>query len=152
KPAASLRGRRPGTSEFVDLGRDPEARPVSGVLVYRVDQPLIYFNVDHVRDDVVAHVREGAPRPKLVVLELTLSPQLDLAPVNMLGELEEQLRQLDAQLRLAEVHTTALERLRAEGVADRFGGVERRVPVITLVGGEAGAVGIAVERHHGEHA
>jgi MFS superfamily sulfate permease-like transporter len=90
------------------------------VLVYRVDQPLIYFNVDHVRDDVVERVRAASPRPRLVVLELSLSPRLDLAAVNMLGELEEQLRLLGAELRLAEVHTQALERLRAEGIADRF--------------------------------
>jgi MFS superfamily sulfate permease-like transporter len=139
KPAASVRGRRPGTDEFVDLERHPDARPVSGVLVYRVDQPLIYFNVDHVRDDVVARVRAASPGPGLVVLELSLSPRLDLAAVNMLGELEEQLRLLGAQLRLAEVHSAALERLRAEGVADRFGGVGRRAPVASLVGDDGSA-------------
>ena len=96
KPAASVRGRRPGTDEFVDLERHPDARAVPGVLVYRIDQPLVYFNVDHVRDDVVERVRAASPRPRLVVLELSLSPRLDLAAVNMLGELEEQLRLLGA--------------------------------------------------------
>ena len=134
KPAASVRGRRPGTDEFLDLDRHPEARALAGVLVYRVDQPLIYFNVDHVRDDVVARVRDAAARPRRVVLELSQSPRLDLASVNMLGELEEQLRLLGAELRLAEVHGQAQERLQAEGVADRFGGVERRAPVAALVG------------------
>jgi sulfate permease, SulP family len=148
KPTASLRGRRPGTDEFVDLERDPQARAVSGVMVYRVDQPLIYFNVDHVREDLVTRVRSAPAPPRLVVLELSLSPQLDLAGVHMLGELEEQLRALGAGLRLAEVHSHALDRLRAEGVADRFGGVARRTPVAMLVGGEAGAVGIAIERDH----
>ena len=137
KPAASVRGRRPGTDEFVDLERHPDARGVPGVLVYRVDQPLIYFNVDHVRDDVVERVRAALPRPGLVVLELSLSPRLDLAAVNMLGELEEQLRLQGVQLRLAEVHSAALERLRAEGVADRFGGVSRRSTIASLVGGGA---------------
>ncbi len=134
KPAASVRGRRPGSDEFVDLERHPEARAIAGVLVYRVDQPLVYFNVDHVRDDVVTRVRDASPRPRRVILELSQSPRLDLPSVNMLGELEEQLRVLGAELRLAEVHGQAQERLRAEGVADRFGGVERRAPVAALVG------------------
>ena len=134
KPAASLRGRRPGADEFVDLERHPDARPVPGVLVYRVDQPLVYFNVDHVRDDLVARVGGASPRPALVVLELSLSPGFDLAAVSMLGELEEQLRLLGATLRLAEVHSQALARLQSEGVADRFGGVGRRTPVLALVG------------------
>jgi hypothetical protein len=85
-------------------------------------------------------VRAASPRPALVVLELSLSPRLDLAAVNMLGELEEQLRLLGAQLRLAEVHGLALERLRAEGVADRFGGVGRRAPVVSLVGDDGSAL------------
>ena len=134
KPAASVRGRRPGSDEFVDLERHPEAQAVGGVLVYRVDQPLVYFNVDHVRDDVVTRVRDASPRPRRVVLELSQSPRLDLPSVNMLGELEEQLRVLGAELRLAEVHGQAQERLRAEGVADRFGGTERRASVAALVG------------------
>jgi hypothetical protein len=62
----------------------------------------------------------------------------------MLGELEEQLRLLGAELRLAEVHTEALARLRAEGVANRFGGVGRRTPVIELLGRE----GVGIEHDH----
>jgi len=147
KPAASLRGRRPGTDEFVDLERDPQARPVAGTLVYRVDQPLVYFNVDHVREDVVARVRGASPPPRVVILELSLSPRFDLAAVTMLGELDEQLRLLGAQLRLAEVHTEALARLRAEGVADRFGGVGRRTPVLELLGPES-ASGVGTEDDH----
>jgi len=147
KPAASLRGRRPGTDEFVDLERDPQARPVAGTLVYRVDQPLVYFNVDHVREDVVARVRGASPPPRVVILELSLSPRFDLAAVTMLGELDEQLRLLGAQLRLAEVHTEALARLRAEGVADRFGGVGRRTPVVELLDRES-ASGVGTEDDH----
>src|SRR5262249_1038959 len=87
KPAVSVRGRRPGSGTFSDLERDPEARPVGGVLVYRVDQPLLYFNVDYVRDDLISRVWGASPRPRRVVLELSLSPQLDLAGVHMLAEL-----------------------------------------------------------------
>jgi MFS superfamily sulfate permease-like transporter len=81
----------------------------------------------------VARVRDAAPRPRRVVLELSQSPRLDLPSVNMLGELEEQLRTMGGELRLAEVHGQAHERLLAEGVADRFGGVERRASVAALV-------------------
>jgi MFS superfamily sulfate permease-like transporter len=133
RPSASLRGRLPGSDEFVDLERHPEGQPVPGVLVYRIDQPLVYFNVDYVRDQLMGVLESTEPRPRLVVLELSLSRNLDLAAVNLLRELEEQLRLLGADLRLAEVHGEALERLRAEGVESRFGGVGRRVSVAALV-------------------
>jgi len=121
------------TIQFVDLERHPEGQPVPGVLVYRIDQPLVYFNVDYVRDQLMGVLESTEPRPRLVVLELSLSRNLDLAAVYLLRELEEQLRLLGADLRLAEVHGEALERLRAEGVESRFGGVGRRVSVAALV-------------------
>lgn len=132
KPRASLRGRLPGSDDFVELARHPEARPAPGALVYRVEQPLVYFNVDHVRGDVIEEARAQRPPVKRLVLDLTLSPGLDLAAVNMLCELEDQLGRLGVDLRLAEVHSRALERLQAEGVADRFGGAVRRAAVAEL--------------------
>jgi high affinity sulfate transporter 1 len=133
KTSASRRGRVPGTTEFVDLARNPDARPVTGVLVYRPDEGLVYFNADHVRDDALAQAREEDPRPVLVVLDLSQSVYLDLSSVNMLCELEQELERLGAELRLAEVHGEALARLRAEGVSSRFGGVTGRAAVGTIV-------------------
>jgi high affinity sulfate transporter 1 len=124
KASASIRGRVPGGTEFVDLARYPEARPIPGVLVYRLDEGLVYFNAERVRDDVPAQVAAGRPRPGLVVL--TCRRPYDLSSVNMLCELEEGLGRLGSVLRLAEVHSQALERLQAEGIAGRFGGVTRR--------------------------
>jgi len=126
KGSASLRGRVPGGTEFVDLTRYPEARPVPGVLVYRLDEGLVYFNAERVRDDVLARVGAEELRSKLVVLDLSQSVNLDLSSVNMLCELEEGLGRFGSALRLAEVHSQALERLQAEGIAGRFGGVTRR--------------------------
>jgi high affinity sulfate transporter 1 len=134
KPSASVRGRLPGSDHFTDLGRRPEAQAVPDVLVYRLDVPLIYFNVNHVRDDVMARVRAAKPHPRLVVFDLAMSPNLDLAAVCMLVELEDQLKNLKAELRLADVHARARERLRAEDASERFGGVtERRVGVAAVV-------------------
>jgi len=116
----------PGGTEFVDLTRYPEARPVPGVLVYRLDEGLVYFNAERVRDDVLARVGAEELRSKLVVLDLSQSVNLDLSSVNMLCELEEGLGRFGSALRLAEVHSQALERLQAEGIAGRFGGVTRR--------------------------
>jgi MFS superfamily sulfate permease-like transporter len=123
KPRTSVRGRKPGTDHFIDLARHPEAQAVAGVLVYRVDVPLIYFNVNHVRDDVMARVRASKPHPRLVVFDLSMSPNLDLAAVAMLGEVEDQLKNLGAEVRLADVHSRARQRLQVEGATERFGGV-----------------------------
>ena len=47
-------GRVPGTSYFADLDRHPENERVRDVLVVRSEGALLYFNVDHVRDQLTA--------------------------------------------------------------------------------------------------
>jgi high affinity sulfate transporter 1 len=131
--SASLRGRVPGQAEFVDLANNPDARPIQGVLVYRPDEGLVYFNADHVRDDVLARVRAAEPRPAAVVMDLSRSGSLDLTSVNMICELEQELGRIGSDFRLAEVHTEARRRLQAEGLVDRFGGVTERQAVGIVV-------------------
>src|SRR5437773_2765208 len=45
-------GRVPGTSYFADLVRHPENERVRDVLIARSEGALLYFNVDHVRDQL----------------------------------------------------------------------------------------------------
>jgi MFS superfamily sulfate permease-like transporter len=45
-----LLGRIPGTDHFVSLVRHPSAQTVPGVVVFRPNAALLYFNADTVRD------------------------------------------------------------------------------------------------------
>jgi len=51
-PTIAFLGRITGTRSCSDLERNPENEAVSGVLVFRVNALLLYFNVEHVRDAV----------------------------------------------------------------------------------------------------
>ena len=59
-PHVAFLGRIPGTRGFSDMERNPDNEPVPGVLLFRVEASLLYFNVDHVRDAVW---RRSAPPP-----------------------------------------------------------------------------------------
>ena len=48
-PECVLLGRFPGTDHFASLVRHPDAQPVPGVLVFRANAALLYFNVDNVQ-------------------------------------------------------------------------------------------------------
>src|SRR5947209_9928545 len=69
RPHVAFLGRIPGTLRFSDRERHADNELISGVLIFRPEASLIYFNVDHVRDVITARVKAEAELPKLVVLD-----------------------------------------------------------------------------------
>ena len=49
-PHVAFLGRIPGTRSYSDIERNPDNEVVPGVLLFRVEASLLYFNVEHVRD------------------------------------------------------------------------------------------------------
>jgi anti-anti-sigma regulatory factor len=68
-----------------------------------------------------------------MVLDLSMSANIDLAGVRMLSELDEELKQSGASLGLAEVHGEVRDLLHAQGLASRISGIARRTGIGTLV-------------------
>jgi SulP family sulfate permease len=127
--------------EVVALARDPASGAwVSGdgdggdPLVLRPEGTLLYPNDNVVSDRVVAIVAAADPRPAVVVLDLGLSPDLDVQSADMLGDLAAQLARLGAELRLAAVRAPARAVLLRAGVAER-------VPIAPTVDEALGGIG-----------
>ncbi len=110
-------GRVPGTSYFADVERHPENERVPDVLVVRTEGALVYFNVDHVRDRVLALLHARAAAPRLLVLFMGSVPYVDLAGAQLLTDLQARLHDLGIEFRLAETHGTVREALRRLGSA-----------------------------------
>jgi MFS superfamily sulfate permease-like transporter len=78
-PHVAVLGRIPNSTRFSDLERHPDNERTPGVSLFRVEASLLYFNVDHVLREVLTHV-DAQPEPvRLVVLDLSTSPYVDLA-------------------------------------------------------------------------
>ena len=48
RPHVAFLGRIPGTRRFSDLARHQDNERIPGVLAFRVESGIVYFNVDHV--------------------------------------------------------------------------------------------------------
>src|SRR6202007_1177171 len=66
RPHVAFLGRIPGTRRFSDRGRHPDNELIPGVLIFRPESGLVYFNVDNVCDAVLSRVRAEGKPPKLV--------------------------------------------------------------------------------------
>src|SRR5208337_2321764 len=60
-PHVAFLGRIPGTNRFSDLARHPDNEPVPGVLIFRVEAALLYFNVEHILREVLQRVSHSGP-------------------------------------------------------------------------------------------
>jgi MFS superfamily sulfate permease-like transporter len=126
-------GRIPGTRRFSDLARHPDNEVVPGVVIVRVEGPLVYFNAGYVSEAVRHQVHSEAAPVQLVVWDLSTSPYVDVVGARMLTDVEAGWARQGIQLRLADAHADVRDILRAEGLEARVSRIDRRTSVEDIV-------------------
>jgi high affinity sulfate transporter 1 len=129
RPHVAFLGRIPGTKRYSDVERNPDNELVPGALLFRVESSVLYFNAEHVRQEIWKKLGETDTRPRLVLGDLSASPYVDVAGARMLRELHQELSAAGMALRLAEARSGVRDILRAEGLEERVGYFGRTVSV-----------------------
>jgi sulfate permease, SulP family len=124
-PRVAFLGRIPETRRFSDLAVNPDNERVPGVLAFRVEAGLFYFNAEHVRATVLDRVSAEGAAIRLVVCDLSTSANVDLSSVRMLSELAKDLAARGISFQLVEARSSVREILRASGLEEKLGKVER---------------------------
>lgn len=133
RPHVAALGRIPGTRRYSDLERHPDNERVPGVLIIRVEAPLLYFNANHVRDAVRRHLK-AAPEPvRAMVVDLSTSPTVDVTAGLMLVSLEQELASASIQLRFANAHSAVRDFIRAGGGEALIGELNRKLSLDGVV-------------------
>jgi sulfate permease, SulP family len=133
RPHVAFLGRIPGTQRFSDLARHPDNEVVPGVVIVRVEAPLVYFNAGYVSDIMRHKVHSEVTPVRLVVCDLSSSPYVDVVGAGMLAALEEAWARQGIQLRLADAHADVRDMLRAAGLEARVSRIDRRTSVDDIV-------------------
>jgi high affinity sulfate transporter 1 len=135
RPHVAFLGRIPGTNSYSDLARHPENEALPGVIAFRPEASLIYINVDSVLDSVLTHLRAAGPDIRLMICDLSASPYLDLAASHMLHELHGEISARGIALRIIGAHGRGRDLLRADGLGEKVGGLDRAVTLEGLLYG-----------------
>jgi sulfate permease, SulP family len=133
RPHVALLGRIPGTRRFSDRERHPDNELIPGILIFRPESGLFYFNMDHVRDTILDRVRAETTPPKLVVLDLSAAPRVDMHGAHMLAELAGELTAAGVRIQAVEARSSVRDRLRNEGVDEKLGMINRFTSVADAV-------------------
>ncbi len=133
RPHVALLGRIPGTRRFSDYDHHPDNELVPGAMIFRPESGLIYFNMEHVRDTIMDRVRAQTPPPRLVVLDLSTTPLVDMHSAHMLAGLADELADTGIRIQAVEARSSVRERLRAQGMDAKLGSVNRFTSVADAV-------------------
>ncbi len=133
RPHVAFLGRIPGSRRFSDRERHPNNELIPGVLIFRPESGLIYFNVDHVCETILDRVRAEATPPKLVVLDLSAAPRVDLQSAHTLAGMAEEITAKGIRFQAVEARSSVRDRLRNEGVDMKLGGIDRHTTVADAV-------------------
>ncbi|WP_061958557.1 SulP family inorganic anion transporter [Cupriavidus pauculus] len=134
-PHVAFLGRVPGTSLFSDVKHHPENEILPGILIFRPEASLLYFNAEHVRSAVQREIASCPTRLRLVIGDLSVCPVIDLAGARMLATLYKALQTEDISLRLVAAHSGAREMLRAEGLFEQVGDFGQGTSVTAAIDG-----------------
>jgi high affinity sulfate transporter 1 len=133
-PHVATLGRVRGTEMYGDIERNPENELSPGLLVFRVDSSILYFNCEFVREAFMARLKAQAAPVKLAIFCLATTPYVDLAGAETLEQLHGELHRRGITLALAEVRGQVREQLRVVGLESTFGLIRENATIVSIVG------------------
>jgi high affinity sulfate transporter 1 len=121
RPADTLLGTVPGTTSYNDLSLSPDARPVPGMIIYRFEAPLLFFNAEYFKARVLALVDGAELRPRWFVLSAEAISQLDSTGAMAIAELHGELQARGVRLVIARPKLYMRKYGKPLGVGEKIG-------------------------------
>ena len=121
RPAEQLFGLIDGQDGFYELGHYPEAHAIPGLLIYRFESPLTFFNADYFRRRV-AHLAK-ATQPRWVVIDAISMTKNDITGFLAIDDLRQALERKGIQLVIAGRTPQLIKRMSRAGLPPEHTGI-----------------------------
>lgn len=125
-PHIAWLGRIPGTQRYSDIKRHPDNETIPGLLVFRVESALLYFNITNVYNHVMEKILSYEDNLQVVVFDLSTSAFVDSSGARFIKKLYYDLSELGITLNIAEAHAEVRDILRIEGLEHIMGHISRK--------------------------
>lgn len=117
RPQVEILGKVEGLPGFHSITRHPGATTEPGLLLFRFNAPLVFFNAPHFKQKALAAIHAAGPDLKWFVLDAVPITGYDFTGYSELEDLAETLRERGAELVLAGRDTETRELRQAKGIS-----------------------------------
>jgi SulP family sulfate permease len=122
KPHTAVLGRIPGSTNYRNVTRFPEAITEPGVRIVRIDAALSFVNAQHVKRLCLAAAADLDEAPRTLVLDCSGINDIDATGADVLSEIISEFEETGATLMLADVKGPVRDVLRRAGLWQRLDG------------------------------
>lgn len=120
-PYDAILGRAPGIKGFHDLADYPEAETVPGLLLYRFDAALLFYNADYFKSRALKAVEESVTPVRWFVLDASPVNFIDITAVYKIDEISEELGSRGIVFAIARPRRLMRRKLELGGLLERIG-------------------------------
>jgi SulP family sulfate permease len=121
RPHDGILGYAPGVAGMHDIDDYPDAKTVSGLVVYRYDAPLCFANAEDFTRRAVASIDIADADAEWFILNAEANVELDLTSADALEELRQELGRRSVVFGMARVKQDLRSELAAAGLVERIG-------------------------------
>ena len=132
-PGVPVLGRIGNIRQYSDVSRHPDNITHDGISVQRIEASILYFNAGNIREKILSNIGADRAKIKLLILDLSAVPDIDIAGSEMLVYLVDQLQKEGITVRISGALSNAREILRKLGIDKFTGHITRTASIYDLV-------------------
>jgi high affinity sulfate transporter 1 len=121
RPHDALLGRVPGIDGYRNVAGHSQALTIDGVILYRFDASLLFFNADYFKARVRSVVRESRPPAHWLVIDAGTMAHVDVTGAAVLKEVFEDLARQGVEIAMADVKGPVREIFDRTGLSQQVG-------------------------------
>ena len=129
RPNVPILGRIGNSLLYSDITRHTDNIIIDGVTIQRVESSILYFNAQDIVDKIYRNLEFSESAPRLMILDLSAVPFVDVSGANMLLKLFQQLQERGIAIKLVGALSNVRELFRKVGVENLTGRISRSASI-----------------------
>jgi high affinity sulfate transporter 1 len=119
QPHVAVLGRVPGMSGFHNIADYPEAKTLPGLLLFRFDGDVLFFNADYFKERIRAEIAKSPGETEWVIVDSSPINVVDITALHTLRELRNELERQGIRLFFVRVKRSLLNFFNAGWIAEQ---------------------------------
>jgi sulfate permease, SulP family len=132
-PEVAVLGRIGNTGHFSDHIRHPGNILSPGIVIIRTESSIFYFNAESILEKINTHLLSADAPVKLLIVDLSASPYVDVAGSKMLLNLARESEKKAIKIRFVSALSGVREILRKQGLEEIAGPISREITIAETI-------------------